>query len=113
MTTHYYYNVGPENGLYYPYYLFAIMGVILAFIPILTFSKMLGNVKPLIALGERTLEVMLIHTLICHVTAVSLNRLFVVGSEIWICSFMIGYFVIVFLSYYISIFLKKYIPVLF
>ena len=113
MTTHYYFNVGPGNGLYYPYYLFAIMGAILVFIPILTFSKMLGNVKPLIALGERTLEVMLIHTLICHITAVSLNRLFDVGSCIWICSFLVAYIVIVFLSYYVAAFIKKNIPILF
>ena len=113
MTTHYYYNVGPGNGLYYPYYLLAIMGAILVFISILTLSKMLGNVKPLIALGERTLEVMLIHTLICHVTAVSLNRLFVVGSGIWICSFLIGYVFIIFVSYYVGVLLKKFIPFLF
>ena len=113
MTTHYYYNVGPGNGLYYPYYLLAIMGAILVFISILTLSKMLGNVKPLIALGERTLEVMLIHTLICHVTAVSLNRLFVVGSGIWICSFLIGYVFIFFVSYYLGVLLKKFIPFLF
>ncbi len=113
MTTHYYYNVGPGNGLYYPYYLLAIMGAILVFISILTLSKMLGNVKPLIALGERTLEVMLIHTLICHVTAVSLNRLFVVGSGIWICSFLIGYVFIIFVSYYLGVLLKKFIPFLF
>ena len=113
VTTHYYYNVGPENGLYYPYYLFAIMGAILVFIPILTFSKKLGNAKPLVALGERTLEVMLVHTLICHVTAVLLNRLFVVGSGMWICIFLIGYVGIVFVSYYLAVLLKKYIPVLF
>ena len=113
MTTHYYYNVGPGNGLYYPNYLFAIMGAILVFIPILTFSKILGNVKLLIALGERTLEVMLIHTFICHVTAVSLNRLFDVGSGIWICSFLVAYIVIVFLSYYVAVYIKKNIPILF
>ena len=113
MTTHYYYNVGPGEGLYYPYYLLAVMGAIMVFIPILTFSEILGNVKPLLALGERTLEVMLIHTLICHVIAVLLNRLFVVGSGMWISLFLVGYVVIVFLSYYISVFLKKYIPALF
>lgn len=113
MSTPYYYNVGPVNGLYHPYYLLAIMGAILAFIPILKFSKMLGNVKPLIVFGERTLEVMLIHTLICHVTAVSLNRLFVVGSGIWISTFLVGYIVIIFVSYYMAVFIKKNIPILF
>lgn len=113
MTTHYYYTVGPGNGLYHPFYLLAIMGAMSVFIPILTFSKMLGNVKPLIALGERSLEVMLIHTLICHVAAVSLNRLFVVGSGIWICAFLVGYIVIIFISYYVAVFIKKYIPILF
>lgn len=113
ITTHYYYTVGPGNGLYHPFYLLAIMGAMSVFIPILTFSKMLGNVKPLIALGERSLEVMLIHTLICHVAAVSLNRLFVVGSGIWICAFLVGYIVIIFISYYVAVFIKKYIPILF
>lgn len=113
VTTHYYYNVAPVNGLYYPNYLLAIMGAILVFIPILTFSEKLGNAKPLVALGERTLEVMLVHTLICHVTAVLLNRLFVVGSGMWICIFLIGYVGIVFVSYYLAVLLKKYIPVLF
>ena len=113
MTTQLYYNIGPVNGLYNPYYLLAILGAMFVFIPFMTLSKMLVNIKPLIALGEMTLEVMLIHTFICHVTAVLLNRLFVVGSGIWICSFLFFYVVIVFLSYYVSIFLKKYIPVLF
>ena len=113
MTTQLYYNIGPVHGLYNPYYLLAILGAMFVFIPFMTLSKMLVNIKPLIALGEMTLEVMLIHTFICHVTAVLLNRLFVVGSGIWICSFLFFYVVIVFLSYYVSIFLKKYIPVLF
>ena len=86
---------------------------LLVFIPILTFSKKLGNAKPLVALGERTLEVMLVHTLICHVTAVLLNRLFVVGSGMWICLFLVSYLFIVFLSYCVGVLLKKYIPVLF
>lgn len=113
VTTHYYYNVAPVNGLYYPNYLLAIMGAILVFIPILTFSEKLGNAKPLVALGERTLEVMLVHTLICHVTAVLLNRLFVVGSGMWICTFLVGYVFIVFISYYSSVMFRKYIPFIF
>lgn len=113
MTTHYYYNVGPGNGLYYPNYLLAIMGAMAVFIPILTLSNMFVNIKPLIVFGERTLEVMLIHTLICHVTAVLLNRSFVVGSGIWICTSLVGYVFIVIVSYYISVLFKKYIPILF
>lgn len=113
MTTHYYYNVGPGNGLYYPNYLLAIMGAMAVSIPILTLSNMFVNIKPLIVFGERTLEVMLIHTLICHVTAVLLNRSFVVGSGIWICTSLVGYVFIVIVSYYISVLFKKYIPILF
>ena len=80
---------------------------------LLTFSEKLGNAKPLVALGERTLEVMLVHTLICHVTAVLLNRLFVVGSGMWICTFLVGYVFIVFISYYSSVMFRKYIPFIF
>ncbi len=66
MTTHIYYNIGPVNGLYNPYYLLMIVGAM----AVMTLSKMLVDIKPLVALGERILEVMLILTLICHITAV-------------------------------------------
>ena len=79
----------------------------------LEISEIQGNVKPLTAYEESTLVVMLIYTLICHVTAVLFNRLFDVGSGIWISLFLVGYVVVVFVSYYIGVFLKKYIPALF
>ena len=109
MTTHFYYNIGPVNGLYKPYYLLMIVGAM----AVMTLSKMLVDIKPLGALGERILEVMLILTLICHITAVLLNSFFDVGSGIWICLFLVSYLFIVFLSYCVDVFLKKYTPVLF
>ena len=113
MTTHYYYNVGPGNGLYNPCYLLAILGAMSIFIPILNISEKLRKIKFLAVLGERSLEIMLIHTLICHTFAVILNRIFVVGSCMWIGSFLIAYILIVFLSYYIGVYIKKYIPFVF
>jgi fucose 4-O-acetylase-like acetyltransferase len=113
ITTEYYYNVAPVNGLYNPNYLFAIVGAMFVFIPILRVSDLFKNVKPLMYIGERTLEIMLIHTLICHTFAVILKRILVEGSAIWIGCSLISYLVIVFLSYYIGVYIKKYIPILF
>ena len=113
MTTEYYYNVAPVNGLYNPNYLFAIFGAMFVFIPILKVSDLLKNVKPLMCIGEKTMEIMLIHTLICHTFAVIFKRILVEGSAIWIGCSLISYWIIVFLAYYIGVFIKKYIPFLF
>jgi fucose 4-O-acetylase-like acetyltransferase len=113
MTTEYYYNVAPVNGLYNPNYLFAIVGAMFVFIPILKVSDLLKNVKPLMCIGEKSMEIMLIHTLICHTFAVIFKRILVEGSAIWIGCSLISYWIIVFLAYYIGVFIKKYIPFLF
>lgn len=107
ITTEYYYNVGPVKGLYNPCYLLAILGAMSVFFPILNISEKMKKNKFLAALGKRSLEIMLIHTLICHTFAVILNRIFVVGSYMWIGSFLVAYIFIVFLSYYIGVYIKN------
>lgn len=110
--TPYYYNIGPSNPLFRPYYLLAIGGAFLVFFFILYVSHILSNVKCLQAYGEKTLGIMLTHALICHTAAVILNRVFEKGSTPWIVCFLVAYIIIVVLSYYLTILIEKYCPIL-
>lgn len=113
LFTPYYYNIGPSNPLFRPYYLLSIGGAFLVFFLILYVSRLLNNVKCLQVYGEKTLGVMLIHSLMCHTVAVVLNRVFEAGTNAWIVCFLIAYVVIVVLSYYLTIMIGKYCPILF
>lgn len=110
--TPYYYNIGPSNPLFRPYYLLAIGGAFLVFFMILYVSSLLSNVKCLQVYGEKTLGIMLIHSLMCHTAAVVLNRVFDKGSTLWIICFLIAYALIVVLSYYITAIIEKKCPIL-
>lgn len=110
--TPYYYNIGPSNPLFYPYYLLSIAGVFFVFFFLLYISNLFENVRFLQTYGKRTLGIMLIHSLMCHTTAVILNRIFNKGEPFWIISFLVAYVIIVVLSYFLTIVIEKRCPVL-
>lgn len=110
--TPYYYNIGPSNPLYNLYYLLSIAGAFCVFLFILKVSYLLRSVKCLQAFGEKTLGIMLSHSLMCHTAAVVLNRIFEKGSTQWIICFLFVYVAIVVLSYYLTVIIEKYCPVL-
>ena len=104
------------NGSYYePYYIIALSAILLCFPAILYISKKIENISYLNFLaiyGQKSLGIMLLHAPMCHTAAVILNRIFEVGSNIWIASFIIAYFLIVVISYYLTCIIEKYCPIL-
>lgn len=110
--TPYYYNIGPSNPLFAPYYLLAIAGAFSVFFLILYVSNFLKDIHILQQYGKRTLGIMLTHSLMCHTAAVILNRVFEKGSTVWIIVFLGAYVVIVVLSYYLTVLIERYCPIL-
>ena len=107
-----YFTIAPvANSLYRPHYLVALFAVMMTFIPIILVCKKIVKVDFLTQLGRRSLGIMLLHSLICHLTAVTLNRVFDKGSVLWIVLFLIAYPVIVYVSYYLTVILERYIPI--
>lgn len=104
--------VPQANGLYAPFYLGALLAVVLSFIPFIYLSGKLQGQKWLNRLGQHSLGIMLLHSPMCHTVAVVLNRVFTVGSALWIASFLVAYVAIVVLAYWLTIAIERYCPVL-
>ena len=84
----------------------------LSFMTILWLGYLLQHQEWLAKFGRQTLGVLVIHPLISHTVAVSLNRFFEVGSTIWIVSFLLAYIMICFASYLLTIYINKHISFL-
>lgn len=112
VLTPYYYNIGPSNPLFRPFYLLSIGGAFFVFDLILYISNYCRYLKCLQQFGEKTLGIMLVHSLLCHTAAVILNRIMVNGSPEWITTFLIAYLIIAVFSYYLTTFIEKYCPIL-
>lgn len=107
-----YFTIAPvANSLYRPHYLVALFAVMVTFIPIISVSKIIEKATFLAKLGKYSLGIMLLHTSMCHVTAVTFNRVFEKGSVWWIVLFLIAYPVIVYVSYYLTVVIERHIPV--
>lgn len=85
---------------------------LLSFMSILWLGNLLQHQEWLTKFGRQTLGVLVIHPLISHTIAVSLNRLFEVGSTIWMVSFLLAYIMICLVSYYLTIYINKHISFL-
>lgn len=102
------------NALYKPFYPISLFAIIIVFIPVLRFCKVLiRGGKWLADVGKHSLGIMLVHVLMCHTVAVILNRVFEKGSLIWVGIFLIAYLLICIASYYLAIIIEKYMPLLF
>lgn len=97
------------NGLYYPIYL---LMTFLAFAPCLYISKKLDNWKWMANYGTKTLGTLVLHPLMLHTCAITLNRMFVPESPIWFAIFFTAYIVVCILCYYVTIYIEHYCPVL-
>lgn len=101
-----------QNGLYHPYYLVALLGILLVFIPVLRICKYIENWTWLANIGRRSLGIMLTHMMMCHTAAVVLKRVFAEGSTAWIIAFLISYVVICFAAYWLTVAVERYCPIL-
>lgn len=104
--------VPQANGVYAPFYILALLAMLLAFLPFIYVSGKLQGQKWLDSLGKHSLGIMLLHAPMCHTAAVVLNRVFDKGSLMWICSFLVAYVLIVFVAYKFSVLIERYCPVL-
>ena len=104
--------VPQANGLYAPFYLGALLSMVLVFFPFLYVSGKLQSQKWLDNIGQHSLGIMLLHAPMCHTAAVVLNRIFVVGSLPWIGCFLVAYVAIVVLAYWLTVVIERYSPVL-
>lgn len=101
-----------SNGDYAPSYLLAIGLLVLCFLPFLWFSARCVRFSWLSHIGQVSLGIMLLHAPMCHTAAVVLNRVFEVGSPVWILCFLVAYIIIVALSYSLTKIIEKYCPIL-
>lgn len=102
----------PSGSCYKPYYLIALLIIILNFFPFLWVSKKLVNIEFLSELGKHSLGIMLLHSLMCHTSAVILNRIFQKGSLSWIVCFLMMYVIIAVLSYLCCVLIEQKFPIL-
>ena len=70
------------------------------------------NIKFLSELGKHSLGIMLLHSPMCHTSAVILNRIFQKGSLSWIICFLIVYVIIAVLSYWGCKLIEQKCPIL-
>lgn len=101
-----------SNGDYSPSYLLAIGLLVLCFLPCLWLSAKCVKFSWLSHIGQASLGIMLLHAPMCHTAAVVLNRVFEVGSPVWILCFLVAYIIIVALSYSLTKIIEKYCPIL-
>ena len=104
--------VPQANGQYAPFYLVALVAMMLAFSPYLYVSEKLQGQKWLDNLGQHSLGIMLLHAPMCHTAAAVLNRIFAVGSLSWTVAFLTAYVAIVTLSYGLTVLIEKFCPML-
>lgn len=102
----------PSGSCYKPYYLIALLIIMLNFFPFLWLSKKLVKIKFLSELGKHSLGIMLLHSPMCHTSAVILNRIFQKGSLSWIVCFLIMYVIIAVLSYLCCVLIEQKFPIL-
>lgn len=99
------------NGpiLMYPIY-FGM--TVLSFFPILWLTNRITKATWLANYGKQTLGILVLHPLMLHTCAVTLNRIFVPASGPWIISFLLAYVIVCVVSYYLSALIVKHCPIL-
>lgn len=100
------------GGGYSPNYLVALTAILFIFIPILTVCRWLTSCRWLASVGRHSLGIMLTHCMMLHTVAVTLNRLFVKGSTLWIVLFLVAFVVVCFASYWLTIAIERWCPTL-
>lgn len=100
----------PYRSFAYVMYPVFFLMLLSSFITILWLGLLLREQEWLAMFGRQTLGILVIHPLLCHTAAITLNRVCEVGSIVWIIFFLCVYIVICMVSYYLSIFINKYIP---
>ena len=85
---------------------------ILSFFPILWFANRITNAAWLANYGKQTLGILVLHPLMLHTCAVTLNRVFVPASVPWIITFLFAYIIVCVASYYLSVLIGKHCPIL-
>lgn len=106
--------VGGGSG-FRPFYLVALSVILLCFPSVLYISKSIENkvcARSIEKFGGNSLGVMLLHAPMCHTAAVVLNRVFDVGSTIWVVMFLLAYVIIVLMSYWLTVLINHYCPIL-
>lgn len=86
--------------------------VVLSFAPVLWIAKKLTTQKWLSEYGRQTLGILVLHPLMLHTIAVTLNRLLTPGSWCWIILFLCSYVFVCVVCYYSSLWILKYCPIL-
>ena len=84
----------------------------LSFATIIWVSRKLANISFLADYGTQSLGILVIHPLLLHTCAVVLNRVFIVGSALWIAFFLCAYVAVCILSYYFSVLISRHCPIL-
>lgn len=95
----------------YMYPVFFLM-IICSFATFLWISKKLESQRWLANFGKQTLGILVLHPLMLHTCAITLNRVMEKGSTPWIISFLGCYVIVCFLCYFCSLWISKHIPIL-
>lgn len=98
-----------ESPLLYP--VFFTMSIF-TFTTFLWISKKLESQRWLANFGKQTLGILVLHPLMLHTCAITLNRVMEKGSTPWIISFLGCYVIVCFLCYYCSLWISKHFPIL-
>ena len=85
---------------------------VLSFFPFLYIGNKIRHQTWLANYGRHTLGILVIHPLMLHTVAITLNRLFIKGSTLWISLFLLAFIVVCALSYYCSVWISYRIPYL-
>lgn len=101
----------PYHNNIFLYPLFFIM-LVCTFSSVLWISKIMESQQWLVKYGRQTLGILVIHPLLLHTCAIGLNRLYEVGSTLWIIIFLCTYIIVCVASYYCTILISKYTPFL-
>lgn len=101
-----------SNGNFHPFYLLALVGIVLVFAPVLECSRLLERCRWLASFGRHSLGIMLCHMMMCHTAAVTLKRVFAEGSTAWIIAFLVAYALICLAAYWLTVFVERHCPML-
>ena len=85
---------------------------ICSFATILWVSKKLEKQKWLADFGTQTLGILVLHPIMLHTCAITLNRIMIKGSLHWIITFIGCYLIVCILCYYCSKWISQHFPVL-
>lgn len=97
-----------KSPLLYPVFFLMTM---CSFATLLWISKKLEKQKWLAKYGTQTLGILVLHPLMLHTCAVTLNRIMVKSSMPWIVTFFGCYIIVCILSYYCSLWISKHFPI--